>query len=499
MKVLTLRVCTAACMLLLGASFYSAGKAGPAVDAQTDRMLTDQLNKWLAEMPRIEGQRALVTGKVSLDLADCRIQVDISSGFVPRYNGGEFEDQMSDLSGGLWHLSRQVGCEADTRFLFDGKDIDHYFPQDSIKGKASLVMPGMSDGSTAVSAGHGYYLNHEGAGSWRKQREDHNGIVEDDITPAYASELQDLLEARGGRTVHRMRVTAGETHEASGHPWWQMSARYHLEALLREFPGIWHSLPGATGNLRERDEDIRSRPLYANHLAVGELIHLHTNGSTNPTARGTRVIHHADKPQDIPLAASILCYMRELITGQNGYEEFPVAAMPHAGRQGENRLADMPSVIVETAFHSNAEDAVALQDPVFRAASMKGVEKGYRLFLEGKGCTPLKVAPIRNVQLRAGNSLEIPLEFEGYPRYPAMIATTNVGCPPGWKCTDGLVHLPAAQSKVAKITVRCENAGSAPIIWNTRLIDDDGARSPPVRHVVVCIRRPTPVMSLGTQ
>lgn len=163
MKGLTLRVCTAACMLLPGATFYSAAKAGPALDAQTDRMLTDQLNKWLAEMPRIEGQRAIVIGKVSLDLADCRIQVDLSSGFVPRDNGGEFEDQMSDLSGGLWHLSRQVGCEADTRFLFDGKDIDHYFPQDSIKGKAGLVIPGTSNGSTAVSSGYGDYPNHEGA------------------------------------------------------------------------------------------------------------------------------------------------------------------------------------------------------------------------------------------------------------------------------------------------------------------------------------------------
>lgn len=469
-----------------------------AVPDDADDMLTVELNRLLSSMPRIDGQWPLIKGTARLDVVECHIRVNLSRGMIPLVNGGEFEDQMSSLQIQMVHFLSKLGCEGTATFLFDGLDIDHYFPEDSIKGRVTAMPTKARSGITAVSAGHGFYFNHEGRGSWRRQRSHSHGIVEDDVTPGYASELAALLQTRGMHTVQRMRSTDDGPH-ASEHPWWQMAARYHLQALLPENPDIWHSLPHATGSLRERDEDIRSRPLYANYLGADEVIHLHTNGVDNPSVRGARVIYHEDKRQDVPLATSILCYMKELITGQHGYEDFPVESVPHAGRQGENRLADMPSVIVETAFHSNAEDAVALQDPVFRAASMKGVEKGYRLFLEGKDCTPLKVAPIRNVQLTAGNSLEIPLEFEGYPRYPATIATTNVGCPPGWKCTDGLVHLPEAQSKVAKITVRCENAGSAPIIWNTRLIDDDGARSPPVRHVVVCIRRPTPVRSLGTQ
>jgi hypothetical protein len=69
-----------------------------------------------------------------------------------------------------------------------------------------------------------------------------------------------------------------------------------------------------------------------------------------------------------------------------------------------------------------------------------------------------------------------------------VIETKNLGCPPGWKCTDGAVTLADADTKPAQITLRCENAGSAPIYWDTRMVDDDGVKSPPVRHIVQCVR-----------
>ncbi len=182
--------------------------------------------------------------------------------------------------------------------------------------------------------------------------------------------------------------------------------------------------------------------------------------------------------------------MKELINSVEDYSDYAVALAPEIGRHGENVQADMPSVIIETGFHTNISDAAALQDSVFRTASMKGVEKGYRLFREGKGCLPLKAEPIGGINLSLGDSQQVDVAFEGYPRYPIQLITTNVGCPPGWTCTDGRVHIETLDAKPSQITLRCENAGSAPILWDTQVVDDDGVKSPPVRHWVQCIRRP---------
>ncbi|WP_411850970.1 hypothetical protein ACLB90_19355 [Stenotrophomonas sp. LGBM10] len=78
--------------------------------------------------------------------------------------------------------------------------------------------------------------------------------------------------------------------------------------------------------------------------------------------------------------------------------------------------------------------------------------------------------------------------FEGYPQYPLRIVTRNVGCPPGWVCRDNEVAVDAPQSTPLKIALVCNNAGSAPLLWETSLVDDDGVTSVPVRHWQQCIR-----------
>src|SRR2546427_10069814 len=85
----------------------------------------------------------------------------------------------------------------------------------------------------------------------------------------------------------------------------------------------------------------------------------------------------------------------------------------------------MPSIIVETAYHSNPDDVAALQDPVFRAASMKGVEKGYRLWAEGKACAPLTGHPVADIDVPAGSSREVDVTFDGHPQFPIRLVTKN--------------------------------------------------------------------------
>jgi hypothetical protein len=200
--------------------------------------------------------------------------------------------------------------------------------------------------------------------------------VEDFITPEYARELARWFRERNGADTSFPRAEAILAHDPSGEPWWQLGARYNLKNILPDNIEIWHSLPGDQGSNRERNEDIVSRPLYANHLGADAVFHLHTNAA-EPTASGTRLFYHEGRDNDKRLAENVLCYMKEIIQAQGPYEKYNVPSQAISrSNLGENREAKMPSVIVESGFHTNASDAVALQDPVFRTAAMKGVEKG---------------------------------------------------------------------------------------------------------------------------
>ncbi len=336
-----------------------------------------------------------------------------------------------------------------------------------------------------MSAGHGLYYNHRYS-DWRYQRDPWNSVLEDELTPLLADDLQRYLRERSEHEVRRVRSRSSHSHDASGQAWWKVAARYDLRERYPELPAIWNSLPTSTAADRERDEDIRSRPLYANHIGAGGLIHVHTNAfEEDLTARGARVYIHPNAMQNVPLARSMLCYMKELITAQLGYENFPVAPAPHVYNHGENRLAAMPSVVVEAAFHTNEDDARALQDPNFRASVMKGVEKGYRLHRQGKGCTPLALKPIADIALRPWESERVALNYDGHPQYPVVATTTAISCPEGWECredrtTQGDPNWPI------EVTLRCENSEPGRIVWQTQLVDDDGVRSKPVTHAVDC-------------
>ena len=193
-----------------------------------------------------------------------------------------------------------------------------------------------------------------------------------------------------------------------------MSSRYHLK-LFPERTDMWNEFPNSPESAREKEEDIRARPNYANHLGVDVILSLHTNGSDSASLRGTEVYYHQDKPQDKALADSILCGMREIIRAQPGYRDFPIRESSTSARHGENRIGKMPSVIVETAYHSNPDDVAALQDPVFRSASMKGVEKGYRLWATGKTCEPLALHPIPDTDVPVQSARDVEVRYAGNP------------------------------------------------------------------------------------
>lgn len=60
---------------------------------------------------------------------------------------------------------------------------------------------------------------------------------------------------------------------------------------------------------------------------------------------------------------------------------------------------------------------------------MKGVEKGYRLFAEGKTCEPLAITAANNSPQPDGKLSIVELDYKGYPEFPARLDIKILGCP----------------------------------------------------------------------
>jgi len=428
----------------------STGKPSPQVLTREDTarrlasLTRDELAGFLTKsLQQITNEKAhkrnLITApkvSVTLDLDKKAAYLDLGADFLsPREStiSPILEQDLQDIQQTLdWQLGPNSPIH-NYYFRFDGKELLHFFPEERKATEEALRGSLKSGGPVVVAAGHGSY-KHFGFHDWRTQREGANGIIEDYLSPIYATELAFWLSRRSGKTVVQPRDSKDGTHIESGIPWSDMAARYRLEDLLPDRPEIWNSLPGATDNLRHYKEDIRSRPLYANSVDAEGVIHLHTNAEDSGSTRGARVYIAPGRKSDEALAKSVLCSMKELIHATDKYVDFPVAVAPNLGNHGENRLAKMPSIIIETAFHTNVEDASALLDPAFRTAAMKGVEKGYRLFSEDRKCEPFKLSEVVDNPVPLGNFIPVDAHYEGNPEFEATLVTEYVQCPDDMQC-----------------------------------------------------------------
>jgi hypothetical protein len=177
--------------------------------------------------------------------------------------------------------------------------------------------------------------------------------------------------------------------------------------------------------------------------------------------------------------------MKELIHAQDAYKNFKVAALAREGDYGENSYATMPSIIVEAGFHTNPDDAAALQDPVFRTAAMKGVEKGYRLFAQGKPCETFEITATEDAPDPAGRFTIVDIAYKGYPEFgDARMDVKFLECPAIF-CSDGGFVLDTPTPSPIQFQVGCN-------VWETRqfrleitLTDADGVKTS-TEHSATC-------------
>ena len=272
-----------------------------------------------------------------------------------------------------------------------------------------------------------------------------------------------------------------------------MDGREYLEVAYPDNPEIWHSLsrplPDRDPNLWQYDEDIRSRPLFANHISADVLFNLHTNAA-GPTASGTTAFVAKNRPEDLALANNVLCGMKELIHAQDSYKTFSVAnqALP-SGKYGENNQAEMPAMVLEVAFHTNPGDAAALQDPVFVNAAMKGVEKGFRLQAKGTVCKPFKITSIPDVTIQRPGSTTVAVNFEGFPFFPVVLTLEIIECPQGNTCSFSPKTYAAEQDSPIIFTYGCGGTSSTVDVARCRaqLTDADNVKTNTVEFEATCL------------
>ena len=486
---------------LVPSTLHAASSPASESDFEMDMLLTQAAEAAVGRVALLEGQSRSRKVKASLDLGQNAIIVHLDRGFVPSDYGPEFEEQRGLINIALHAVAERVQHVPRVKYLYGGFDIYHYFPEIKAEDDAAreagerkqrereegrrIGVP-KGSGVALIAAGHGYYFHH-GDRTWKTQRAEHNGVMEGMLTPSYAKELKEFMEIRSQMPVIRPRAQGVvELHPDSGQEWWRMAARYAIAAQYPGNPEIWNSKAGSAEANREYKEDIHSRPLLANHVNAEVAIHLHSNAEDTGVVRGTRVIVQEGRSNDVALGSRVLCAIKEQIQSLPGYESFVVATTPHVDDKGENRLADMPSIIVETAFHSQPQDAAALLDPVFRAASMKGVEKGYRLFRDGKACVPLALKKINRVTVPANGSAETSVHFEGNPQFPVTLSFTPSFCSQPGACQAGEQTIAEASESPLQLRLSCQGTGYGMVGWSTVMRDADGVTSAPIEHWQTC-------------
>jgi N-acetylmuramoyl-L-alanine amidase len=161
----------------------------------------------------------------------------------------------------------------------------------------------------------------------------HNGVTEKDVALDIALRLRALLIARGWL----VRMTHDTDRDVYG--------------------------PNASDIA-----ELQARVDVANNAGARMFVSIHANSSTSSVPSGTTSYYY--KPQDRPLAAAIQARLVGLLgTKDDGVirERFYVI-----------HRTTMPAALIETAFVSNAEDAVRLRSPSFRQQIAAGIADGIK-------------------------------------------------------------------------------------------------------------------------
>jgi N-acetylmuramoyl-L-alanine amidase len=459
-----------------------------------EKQISDRANEIANSQKFFEDDRRPIVVKTRIDRPSNVLVLEIDRTFSNDVGGLELEDFMSYIDTGVEDLTGLIPGFTTYEWMIGGHDMDYWFNE--LVPESERLGPSERQASPAqatrpkvvVAAGHGAYFHTKF--KWITQRDWVNGILEDEITTVFAKELSFFTERNGADPIRIRGVDVGLVHPPSGKPWNMVAARYILENWRPNNPEIWNSKPESTKAQREMEQDIRSRPLYANFIDADAVAHIHTNAGV-PAATGTRILVHPGRSQDANLARLALCGMREAIHSEPQYANYAIPSEPMIkGGKGENSFAKVPSMIVEVGFHSNVDDARLLKDPNFQKLSMRGLAKGMRLFREGASCAPFIVKTAEPMTAVVGRDFRMPVSIAGNPVYPVHLISTQLNCPEGKKCspTIGSVYS-KKEADAYRFSHLCWRGDESkpPVEFRVEAKDFEGLRTESVTYQLKCV------------
>jgi N-acetylmuramoyl-L-alanine amidase len=313
---------------------------------------------------------------VTQDGSAQQIVIDLSQKALTYDPGGDLERLLDHLLTATAALTAGAG-DVEYRFLVDGLPLEQFLPR--VANQTRISPRAIANGGRVlVSAGHGFYWE-PAYDAWSLQRPRQFGIVEDLVNWDIATYLWDELrradlDARPARLPDR---SAGPG--ASGHPAWQEGAKYFIKSLGAP-PDVWEF--GAN----DYNQDINSRPFYANWIDAAALVSIHNNCCEGTGTETWFDETNGQEGESQRLAQLINDHVVGAIRAQYDPAWQDRGLRSCNGCKGENRLATRPAVIVEIAFMDTPRpDNAALQDERFKRLVAGAI---YHALLEWGEATP---------------------------------------------------------------------------------------------------------------
>lgn len=234
----------------------------------------------------------------------------------------------------------------------------------------ALVVPAVAAAAAplvVIDPGHGGPYSNANA----------NGLKEKNVNLSIALELRRQLLAKGYR-VSMTRTTDRAVVYGDIRTWnWSESAkrwRYSADGHKGYYGGI-------------PKDDLQGRVNVANRLGADVFISIHNNGSADRSVRGTETYA---SPRD-SLGRSLAPLVHKRILARTGLRD----RGSHTSDFYVCRWANMPAILVEGAFISNAKDASLLKQATFRAKIARGIVEGLDAWFAGKPVTTT-ARPVRS-------------------------------------------------------------------------------------------------------
>ncbi|MBF4509619.1 MAG: N-acetylmuramoyl-L-alanine amidase [Aeromicrobium sp.] len=188
----------------------------------------------------------------------------------------------------------------------------------------------------------------------------YGGFTEANINLAFARDLADVLRARG----HDVALSrTGDTNTTrSDIPTWSGT-----DGAMRYAPDGRFDL----------FDDLQARCDAANRWGADVFVSIHANAALSTSARGAETYWRDASVTDRLLSSRLAGHVQPAYVAATGFADRGVKTNAYYVL----RWANMPTILIETGFMSNAEDLRRLTDPRVRAAGARGMADGIERYL----------------------------------------------------------------------------------------------------------------------